>query len=51
MNKEELNKYLSENLKIEIERSTRLGAVETLKVQLFLEGKLISYASCDLPEQ
>jgi len=47
---EDVIKYLKENLEIEVEQLTEFGPIETIKVKLVLDDKVISESNCTLPE-
>ena len=49
MNKEELLKYLTDNLSIEVDQTEEFGPTEIISVKLELENTVISESSCILP--
>jgi hypothetical protein len=48
---EDVIKYITDNLTIEIDQKTEFGPVEVIEVSLWIGGNCISQASCDLPRE
>ena len=48
---DEIDKYIKENLDIEIEQITDFGPIEKIKVTLLFKGDKISESECVLPKQ
>ena len=46
----EIKQYLKENLDISIEQIQEFGPVESIKVQIELEGEVICEDKCTLPQ-
>jgi len=48
--REDLKEYLHDNLEIQLDMQTEFGPVQMVRVNLSLEGKVISQDEFELPE-